>query len=360
MPALPRTDLLLAAVLTGIAVAEGAMGLTVPVSATAAALAPVVTLPVATRRVRTELSLGVLLGGMLLQGLAGSDLGGGFAEPVALTLVLYAVASRAPWWHAAGWLVLTLLTMSAVVTLVSGPDLASLAYMSTVVMGACAAGYAVRLANERSELLAEHRLLQERSRIARELHDVVSHEVSAIVVTAGAERRGLPSDSSAGRTLAGIEASGRRTMGELRRLLGLLRADEQAPLTPQPGLDDLDALLRSVRSAGTPVSLTQEGDRLCLGEGGELAVYRTVQESLTNVRKHAGAEAVRVHLRWTAEALELEVLDDGAGRSRPPLEGSGFGLRAMRDRLESYGGRLHAGPTPQGFRVHAVIPVEPP
>lgn len=360
MTALPRIDVLLAVVLTAVAVAEGALGLTVPVSGTAAVLAPLVTLPVATRRVRSELSVGVLLAGMLLQGLSGSDLGGGFAEPVALTLTLYAVASRTSWRRAAAWLAMTLLTMSVVVTLVSGPDLASLAYMATVVVGACGAGWAVRLTAERSELIAEHRLLQERSRIARELHDVVSHEVSAIVVTAAAERRSLPDGSPTGQALAGIEDAGRRTMRELRRLLGLLHADEHAPLTPQPGLDDLEGLVRSVRTSGTPVTLTEEGDRLVLGEGGELAAYRTVQESLTNVRKHAGPATVRVHLRWTATTLELEVLDDGTGRSRPLLAGGGFGLRAMRDRLQSYGGRLQAGPTGHGFRVRAVIPAQMP
>lgn len=351
-----RADVLVALLLTAVGLAEARLGLTgAPSSWYVAATVPLVTGPVAFRRDFPVPALTVTLIAQLTQALAGSELAGGFAEGVALVVLLYSVGSRcAP---RVGLLALAsaLAASAAVVGLSGDARPGNFIYLGTVVLAAWSAGQGVRLAHERSALLAEQRAGQERSRIARELHDVVSHHVSAIVVQAGAERRGMPADSAVARTLEDIESAGRQTLTELRRLLGVLRVDESAPLSPQPGLADLPALLESVRAAGVRATLEVHGDPLAVGEGVELAAYRVVQESLTNVAKHAASGTARVLVRWSGSGLEVEVTDDG-GTSAGLVPGTGYGLVAMRERLRAYGGAVEAGPTADGFRVRAVLP----
>jgi signal transduction histidine kinase len=203
-------------------------------------------------------------------------------------------------------------------------------------------------------------IAQERRRIARDLHDVVAHGVSVMTVQAGAARLLLADDPERARApLATVEETGRQALGEMRRLLGILRREEgPADLAPEPGLARLDELLAHVRTAGLPVELAIDGEPRTLAVGVDLAAYRIVQEALTNARKHAGPARARVTLRYGREALELEIADDG--RAAADGAGGGHGLVGMRERAALYGGELEAGPRRGGgFAVRARLPVDP-
>ena len=218
---------------------------------------------------------------------------------------------------------------------------------------------AARLETEREER-ERAAVAAERRRIARDLHDLIAHSVSVMIVQAGAARVLLAEqpDRAAGPLFA-VEEAGRQALAELRRLLGMLRAGAaQAALTPQPGLAELEALIAQTRAAGLPVELAVEGEPTVLPRGLDLAAYRIVQESLTNARKHAGPAHAHVIVRFGHETLELSITDDG---SAPPNgNSSGHGLVGMRERVALYGGDFEAGPRAQGgFRVAARLPLEP-
>jgi signal transduction histidine kinase len=215
----------------------------------------------------------------------------------------------------------------------------------------------VQLAERERDLTAREAVVEERARIARELHDAIAHNVSMMVVQAGAERRVL--DETSGSTkevLVTIERIGRGALTEMRRLVGMLRSDATDPLTPQPGLDDLPTLVAQVREAGLTVQLEVEGERRELPVGIELSAYRIVQEALTNALKHAGKAQASVHVRYGVDSLELEIVDDGAGAPAPVSSG-GHGLVGIRERVALYGGRLDAGRRPSGgFAVRVLLP----
>jgi signal transduction histidine kinase len=194
---------------------------------------------------------------------------------------------------------------------------------------------------------------EERARMARELHDIVSHNLSVVVLQAAGARA---AGASAG-TLEKIERSGREALVEMRRLLGVLREDStDASLTPQPGIADIHVLAASVRAAGVPVELEVDGDYGTLPPAVELSAYRIVQEALTNVLKHAKRAHAEVRVRRDGDVLTVEVLDDGAGTSAAGT--GGHGLVGMRERVALFGGELHAGPRSEGgFAVHATLPV---
>ena len=220
---------------------------------------------------------------------------------------------------------------------------------------------AARLERERD---AQARLgaAAERARIARELHDVVAHNVSVMVVQADGARYALETEPERARqALGAISATGRQALAEMRRLLGVLRSgDEQAELAPLPGIDQLRDLLDQTRAAGRTVSFTLEGTPKPLSEGVGLAAYRVVQEALTNTRKHGGIGAsVAVSLRYTADELVVGVTDDGRGAAAAD-DGAGLGLTGMRERVGMYGGTVHAGPRPAcGYLVSASLPLVP-
>ena len=220
---------------------------------------------------------------------------------------------------------------------------------------------AARLERERD---AQARLgaAAERARIARELHDVVAHNVSVMVVQADGARYALESEPERARqALGAISVTGRQALAEMRRLLGVLRSgDEQAELAPLPGIDQLRDLLDQTRAAGRTVSFTLEGTPRPLPEGVGLAAYRVVQESLTNARKHGGIGAsVAVSLRYTADELIVGVTDDGRGAAAAD-DGAGLGLTGMRERVGIYGGTVHAGPrSAGGYLVSASLPLDP-
>jgi signal transduction histidine kinase len=206
----------------------------------------------------------------------------------------------------------------------------------------------------------------ERARIARELHDVVTHNVSVMVIQAGAARKVMdttPDDARA--ALLAVEAGGRAAMTELRHVMGLLTMDGdglgQADLAPQPGLDGLDGLVRRMRDSGVEVELVVHGQRGPLPSGIELTVYRLVQEALTNTVKHAAGASVQVLVEYGRDHLRVEVTDTGGRAGATAGTGTGRGLIGLRERLSVYGGTLQAGPRlTGGYRVQARIPVEAP
>ena len=210
---------------------------------------------------------------------------------------------------------------------------------------------------------------EERARIAAELHDVVTHNVSVMVVQAGAGRRVLDSSPGDAReAMLAIEASGRTAMTELRHLLGLLAPsgapeldgpEDQGALRPQPGLDEVPALVDRVRSAGLAVELRVTGTQRGLSQGPDLAAYRVVQEALTNVIKHADGARAQVRIEYRPHDLIIDV-SNVAGDSGPSAGGTGRGLIGLRERIAIYGGSLEVGPRPGGgWRVRATIPLEP-
>lgn len=197
----------------------------------------------------------------------------------------------------------------------------------------------------------------ERARIARELHDIVAHSLSVMVVQTGAARQMLTAEPDVARTqLVSAENTGRQALAEMRRLLGIVRiADTPLSLAPQPSLSHVDLLVDQVRDAGLDVRLRLEGDRRQLAPGVDLAAYRIVQEALTNTVKHAGPACAEVLVRYRRDDVEIEVRDDGQGARANGH--SGHGLVGMRERVALYGGALSAGPGASGgFRVHATLP----
>ena len=200
---------------------------------------------------------------------------------------------------------------------------------------------------------------EERARIARELHDVIAHSLSVMIVQAGAgEEVAKRSPERAIEPLQSIQATGRQALLEMGRLLGMLReGSEELGLAPQPGLDDLESLVDQARQAGLSVEFAVQGARRSLSPGLDLSAYRIVQEALTNTRKHAGDAHAWVTLRYGADTLEIAVIDDGAGVHDGA--GGGHGLIGMRERVAVFGGTLETGPRPAGgFEVHAVLPLE--
>jgi signal transduction histidine kinase len=214
------------------------------------------------------------------------------------------------------------------------------------------------LAERERDVTAREAVLDERARIARELHDAIAHNVSMMVLQAGAERRVLDGhEDSTREVLEGIERSGRSALTEMRRLVGMLRSDRSEPLAPQPGIHDLPVLISQLREAGLPIDLTVDGSPPGLPVGIELSAYRIVQEALTNVLKHAGDSHATVRVRYSPDSLELEISDDGRGRSNANISG-GHGLVGMRERVALYGGQFSAGRRPNGgFAVRVLLPV---
>jgi signal transduction histidine kinase len=196
----------------------------------------------------------------------------------------------------------------------------------------------------------------ERARIARELHDIVAHHLSVIVLqAAGARASGKAADA----VLEKIENSGRQALTETRRLLGVLRdPGEETGLAPQPGIGELDALAAGVRAAGLPVNLVISGDHAGVPAAVDVSVYRIVQEALTNILKHAGRARADVMIGCADETVTIEITDDGKREPGDPVPADGHGLAGMRERVAIFGGELCAGPRPGGgFGVLARLPL---
>jgi signal transduction histidine kinase len=237
---------------------------------------------------------------------------------------------------------------------------------------AWAAGFALRRRGEQAEA-AEIRAAQaerereaaarvavaeERARIARELHDIVAHAVSVMVLQIGAVRHKLPQTLEEDKdALRGVEQAGRSALAEMRRLLGAMRHDgDDLELTPQPGLDGLDSLLEEVGRAGLPVRLRFDGDRFPLPRAIDLSAYRIIQEGLTNALKHARASHADVTVHYGSNELQIEIRDDGRGTST--TDGLGHGLVGMRERVKIYGGEMSTETaTGGGFILNTRLPL---
>jgi signal transduction histidine kinase len=204
---------------------------------------------------------------------------------------------------------------------------------------------------------AEDRAARERARIARELHDVVTHGMSVITVQAAYGRLMVGTDAArAGEALTAIETTGRQSLVELRRLLGVLRAGEPGLVDdePTPGLADLPRLAERTSHAGVHVDVSVDGEATPVDPGLELSAYRIVQEALTNVVKHASTGSARVTVEHRPDAIVLDIADDGRGGD---VRAEGYGIAGMRERAALYGGTFRAGPGPGGgFRVNATLP----
>jgi signal transduction histidine kinase len=211
-----------------------------------------------------------------------------------------------------------------------------------------------------SEELRRQAVEDERLRIARELHDVVAHNVSVMAIQAGAARVAGNSDGAGAKALQSIETTARDTLAELNRLLGVLRKEPgQAAMSPQPGMEQIDALLKTAGEAGLNADLKITGDQRHLPAALDLTAYRIVQEAITNALKHAHASRLEVRVAYLAEALELTIRDNGEGGSEEAIRAStGHGLIGMRERVVLFGGELEAGSSDVGgFTVRARLPL---
>ncbi|WP_282791385.1 sensor histidine kinase [Streptomyces sp. CC224B] len=235
--------------------------------------------------------------------------------------------------------------------------------VSMVVVAGCAGRQWQRQLAAHRELLAAGAVAAERRRIARELHDVVAHHITAMQLMAGGARKVLHHDAALAQdALESLEDSGRLALSEMRQLLDVLRTDDDAengPAAPQPDVDDLPRVVAESRQAGVETELLVEGERQELAPTLGLTVFRIVQEALTNVRKHAGRAHATVRLGYGPERLTVEVQDDGSGSGDTPRKGrAGHGLVGMRERVALHGGTLETGPRPGGgFRVLATLPL---
>jgi len=336
-------------------------------------LALVTSLPVAWRSRQPLLAAALVLAGNGACAYAAAPHQAAFQPFVALALVAYSVGSHyeGPLWPPAGLAVAAVPLFVAAV--MHGQSAGNAIPNYVWLLAAWGVGRTVRswrqksaaleLANrelaEQRELQAQAAVTIERGRIARELHDVVAHNVSMMVVQAGAAQRVLEGPQPDVRNaLEAIAHTGRQTVDEMRTLLGVLReTNDPTALKPQPGLAELERLVDGIRSAGLPVTLRVEGDPQGLPQALDVSAFRIVQEALTNTLKHAGPARADVVVRYEPGAVTLEVRDSGAGKANG--HGTGHGLVGMRERVAMFGGELDAAAQHGGgFVVRARLPVD--
>lgn len=330
-----------------------------------------ITLPVAARRLlptAVSAAVGAALILNLLLGFTNS-----FIENFAGVLALYTMYA----WARPGWriaVMTTVLVLGVCVGVALGwrnqhrVYLYDLGYNAILFSLPIILGYGVRTRRafvaqlrEQSKLMARQAATNERTAIARELHDVIAHSVSVMVLQAAAGKRVSRRDpSSAADAFDVIEQTGRDALADLRRVVGVLTTDTAAAaaLSPQPDLSQLSALVGRVRRAGVDVHVRVAGSRRALAPGVELSAYRVVQESLTNVLRHSGANSAVVALGYGPTDLTVAVTDNG--HNGHPSAGEGRGLAGMRERVELLHGEFHAGRTSEGFSVQARFPLELP
>ena len=318
-------------------------------------------------RRRAPLAVAVLVMGVLpVEALAGVPLHIPVYPMLLIMLSLYGVAVYADLPRALLGLALPLVAVwgTLAVAIHDGHrSLGDLLFVSVLTVAPWLVGRAMRgqvYEARRLERERLHAVADERARIARELHDVIAHSVSVMVVQAGAAAEMLKrTPERAAEPLEAVQEIGRQALVEMSRLVGLLRDDaEELGLAPQPGLSELDALVAQVRESGLPVDLRVEGEPRPVPLGVDLSAYRVVQEALTNALKHAGEARAEVLLRYRSDALELEIRDDGPGGTNG--HSGGHGLVGMRERVIVFGGEFDAGPRPEGgFGVSARLPLAP-
>ena len=335
-----------------------------------------VTVPVAFRRRRP---IGAALT-MALALLLATALGGaptqatGIVALIALVSGAYMLGARTQGRVLAAGTIALIVALAADAIVEESQTVSALLFFTFFVVGLpVAAGQATRSRAQLADELADRAVAleraregeaqaavqEERARIARELHDVVAHDVSVMVVQAAAAKRIVEREPGrAEEAIVSIEGTGREALAEMRRLLGVLRrGDEDLALAPQPSLSRVDALLARTRAAGLDVALERSGDDAPLPAGVDLAAYRVVQEALANVVRHAGAEHATVRLTYDPRAVVVEVVDDGRGAANGGGK-AGHGLVGLRERVDLYGGDFQAGPRAEGgFGVRARLPV---
>ncbi|MGP8159857.1 MAG: sensor histidine kinase [Candidatus Dormibacteria bacterium] len=329
-----------------------------------------ITLPVAARRSFPTAVSGMVGAALILNLILGST--NSFIENFAILLALYTLyASAAAGWRLAAITVLFMLGVCTGVALGWRNQhhvyLSDIGYNAIIFALPVILGYGVRTRrayvaqlHEQSKLLAREAATNERATIARELHDVIAHSVSVMVLQATAGGRVARRDpDNAAAAFGVIEQTGRDALADLRRVIGVLKTDpsEAVALAPQPSLLELDALVEQVRQAGVAVHLSIDGTQRPLAPGVELSAYRIVQESLTNVLRHSAANAAVVAIGYGVDDLTVEVTDNGRNGSTPSEGGSG--LKGMRERVALLDGEFHASRTPEGFSVSARLPLEP-
>jgi signal transduction histidine kinase len=255
---------------------------------------------------------------------------------------------------------------SSVILVSNQPDTTAGDYVFTPALFTIAwlAGFALRersaqveAAEERADQAARLAVAEERARIARELHDIVAHAVSVMVLQAGAVRHRLPPGDDE-EALRDVERTGRTALAEMRRLLGAMRREgDEVDLAPQPGLGELEPLLDAFRRTGLPVQLMVDGEPVALPRAIDLSAYRIIQEGLTNALKHADATRADVIVRYGATDIQIDVRDDGHGPGES--DGLGHGLVGVRERVRIYGGEMTAGTANGGgFKLSARLPLE--
>jgi signal transduction histidine kinase len=333
-------------------------------------LAPIALALCALLFLRVRAPLVALAGGLAGSALTNVVTTSGTDDPIVVVIVLlvlvYSVGAHTT--GTAAWLGGALVLVAVLAALAQDSDEADVGgfiFFLLVIGGPWVAGRAIQHRRLREDVLIVEReeraraaVGEERARIARELHDVVSHAISVVVLQARGGRKALVDRPEEARgAFDEIERTSSQALAEMRRLLGMLRAeDEQIALAPQPSLAHLEALVANVREAGLPVELRVEGEPVELPPGVDLSAYRIVQEALTNALKHAGPAQARVLVRYDAGGVEVEVADDGTGSANGA--GGGHGLVGMQERVAVYGGELESGPRPGGgFAVRARLPL---
>jgi signal transduction histidine kinase len=337
------------------------------------ALPLLLALPLLWRRRRPLFAVTLVMAGVVIQAVSSGNSAEGLELIIALAVAAYSAAAYSDRRRA----LVGLAVLAAGYTIYALEDhniqsgrtgeLWAGAFFAVAILAAWLIGVFVHSGRERTALqalaanherAAHEAVAEERARLARELHDIVSHNLSVVVLQAGGAR--AQGDHAPAGTLEKIERSSREALVEMRRLLGVLRDndDDDATLAPQPGIAQLDALAATMRAAGLPVELAVEGDYADLPPALDLSAYRIVQEALTNTLKHAGPANARVRIRRHTGAVTIDIDDDGAGNPNGRSAGAGHGLVGMRERVALFGGELDAAPRPQGgYAVHARLPL---
>jgi signal transduction histidine kinase len=322
----------------------------------AAAMALAVAVAIAFR-VRAPLALAaVTLASMLLRPLIPPG-GDGAEYGLPALLAAYTCAAHLDGWELKAGAVLSAgIAIDLMVT--EGGDFGGVVFYTLLFGAPWTGGRLMRMSRQREVEKARAAVTDERQRIARELHDVVAHAISVVILQARGGRKMLASDpAAAAEAFDVIEATGGQALAEMRRLLGLLRTEDDQALAPLPTLGRVDDLAGEIADAGLPVEVEVAGERPPLPPGIDVSAYRIVQEALTNALKHAGPARARVRVAYEPDAVLVEVTDDGVGTTVPAAPGSGHGLVGIRERVAIVGGEVDAGPRPDGgYVVRARLP----
>ncbi len=365
----PPLDIAIAAVFVAMTVAEGLANPHVESFARHLGIAGVAMASLAWRRVTPLLVAALVVTANLLINPQGE-----FSTLLSLVLVCFTVGSETKPPRAyvgLGLVVVPFLVVSVVeqfepsdlaaaLVFFVGPWAVGLLVSSRTASAEAAVARAAQLERQ-AELEAAGARAEERTRIARELHDIVSHSISVVTIQTQAVRRRLgPDQAREAADLAAVEATAREALAEMRRLFGVLRSEGESPgLAPQPGLAELDRLVRQVGAGDMTVRLDVEGEPVPLSPGLDLAAYRIAQEGLTNAVRHAGATEARVLVRYGPQRLDVEVADNGRGLATEPH--GGHGLLGIRERVALYGGTVTLEPSPTGgVRLAATLPLGDP